>query len=75
MLQCNQIARKQKVLFSFYFSSSNAAERSCSGGIPRQNQDRTPVGDLTCDEASDRESIECRIKNARSRFGWGITHI
>ena len=31
--------------------------------------------DLLCAEVSDRASLECRIENARSKLGWGITNI
>jgi hypothetical protein len=72
-MQSNCPAAKGRLQFLFFFRQRRRKIlfRRDPALEPRCN----PVDDLFCDEVYDQKSGECKIENARSRMGWGITHI
>jgi hypothetical protein len=72
-MQSNCPAAKDRSQFLFFFEQRR--RKFSLRRDPVLGPGCNPKDDLICGKVSDKASIACRIENARSRLGWGITHI
>jgi hypothetical protein len=75
MLQMQSNCPAAKGRLQFLFFSRQRRRKMLLRREPALKPESKMDDDLLCAEVSDRASLECRIENARSKLGWGITNI